>query len=64
MSFDYVRAGKYFLLADFFIGMKLGLKYFCHFHLFGSLSWHFLLNTELLVALMQDGQLVVNAELN
>ena len=28
MSFDYVRAGKYFLLADFFIGMKLGLKYF------------------------------------
>ena len=28
MSFDYARAGKYFLLADFFVGMKLGLKYF------------------------------------
>jgi len=28
MSFDYIRAGKYFLLADFFVGMRLGLKYF------------------------------------
>ena len=25
---DYTRAAKYFLLADFFKGMKLGLKYF------------------------------------
>ena len=25
---DYTRATKYFLLADFLNGMKLGLKYF------------------------------------
>ena len=25
---DYSRAAKYFLLQDFWVGMKLGLKYF------------------------------------
>ena len=25
---DYTRAAKYFLLQDFWVGMKLGLKYF------------------------------------
>jgi len=25
---DYTRAAKYFLLADVFTGLKLGLKYF------------------------------------
>ena len=28
MAFDYARATKYFLLQDFVVGMKLGLKYF------------------------------------
>jgi NADH-quinone oxidoreductase subunit I len=27
-AIDWNRAGKYFLLADFFAGMKVGLKYF------------------------------------
>ena len=27
-SVDYTRAAKYFLLQDFWVGMKLGLKYF------------------------------------
>ncbi len=28
MAFDYARATKYFLLNDFIVGFKLGLKYF------------------------------------
>ncbi|MCP5073390.1 MAG: NADH-quinone oxidoreductase subunit I, partial [Rhodobacteraceae bacterium] len=28
MAFDYTRATKYFLLYDFIIGFKLGMKYF------------------------------------
>ncbi|HHL21520.1 MAG TPA: NADH-quinone oxidoreductase subunit I, partial [Aliiroseovarius sp.] len=28
MAFDFVRAGKYFLLWDFVKGFGLGLKYF------------------------------------